>query len=145
MKKGKFEILPHTADLRLKVTGKTLKDLFEQAVFGLSDILKSGECSTLNVEHSTTSTYDVEVEVAEVDKTILLIDFLSEVLTVSYEEKTVFCKAEFSKLTDTKLQAKVFGNRVNGFDEDIKAVTYHEAKIVKNKEGDFEVIIIFDI
>jgi SHS2 domain-containing protein len=72
---GSFEILPHTADLRLKVTGETLKDLFEHSVIGLSDILKPGECSTLNVEHSATSTYDVEVEVAGVDETILLIDF----------------------------------------------------------------------
>lgn len=141
-----YEILPHTADLRLKIKGKTLEDLFEQGVLGLSDILKPGGCSTFNVEHKATSTYDVEV--AGMNETILLIDFLSEVLTTSYEEKAVFCKVEFSMSETkfpTKLKAKIFGRKVDGFDKDIKGVTYHEAKIIRNKKGELETIIVFDI
>ena len=33
----------------------------------------------------------------------------------------------------------------NPFDEDIKAVTHHEANVFKNEHNNFETIIIFDI
>ena len=34
---------------------------------------------------------------------------------------------------------------VDAFDEDIKAVTYHEANIEENEEGVLQTTIIFDI
>jgi SHS2 domain-containing protein len=41
--------------------------------------------------------------------------------------------------------ATIKGNRVSYFDEDIKAVTYHEAAVKQNNEGQLETVIIFDI
>ena len=40
---------------------------------------------------------------------------------------------------------KLSGTRINNFDEEIKAVTYHEANVIKNKKGLWETCIIFDI
>lgn len=137
--KNYYEILPHTADVRLKVTGETLKDLFEQAVLGMTQILSKTK-SELKVKNAK-----CKIKVDADNPTVLLIDFLSEVLAASYEEKAVFNKAEFEKITENEIIAEVFGTKVDGFDEDIKAVTYHEAKIIKNPGGNFETIIVFDI
>ncbi len=70
---------------------------------------------------------------------------MSEVLTYTYEEKAIFSKVEFIKLEDKELSGIVYGENVQGFDEDIKAVTYHEAEVKKNKKGNWETIIVFDI
>jgi len=43
------------------------------------------------------------------------------------------------------LDARLFGAHVRKFDEDIKAVTYHEANITHSPTGEFETMIVFDI
>lgn len=134
-----YEILPHTADVRLRARGGTLKDLFRQAVLGMAKILSKTK-SELKVKN-----VKCKIKVDADNPTILLIDFLNEVLTASYEEKAVFNNVHFEKITEREVIAEIFGAKVDGFDEDIKAVTYHEAKIVKNLEGDLEATITFDI
>lgn len=133
-----FEILPHTADLRLKVSSADLKDLFGQAALGMAMVLKKDCC--------TAPAYDVKrkISISAPNLTILLIDFLSEILTASYEEKAVFWKIDFLKFSENSLEAEISGTKVEGFDEDIKAVTYHEAEIKKTETG-LETMIVFDI
>jgi SHS2 domain-containing protein len=43
------------------------------------------------------------------------------------------------------LEATVYGRKVSGFKEDVKAVTYHEADITENEEGCLETVVVFDI
>ncbi len=134
-----FEILPHTADLRLKISGDSPEELFRAAVEGMASIIKKDACGDAGAEIKK------KVSLNSADRTALLVDFLSEVLTVSQTDKIVFCDASFEKLTETELTAEVIGPKVDEFDEDIKAVTYHEANIVQNEKGQWETIIIFDI
>ena len=75
----------------------------------------------------------------------MLVDFLNEVLYDAYANKAVFQAVEFEVFEKNKLKGKIFGYKVKkGFDKDIKAVTYHGAEI-KKTDGNFEVILIFDI
>ncbi|MBU1159662.1 archease [Patescibacteria group bacterium] len=134
-----YKILPHTADVRLRVTGETLKDLFEQAVLGMARILSK---TKFNLKSQN---LNLKIKVDANNPTVLLIDFLSEVLTASCEEKAIFTKVNFLKISETEVETEIFGTKVDSFDEDIKAVTYHEAKIIKNKKGDLETTILFDI
>ncbi len=142
-----YKLLPHTADTRLYVEASTLPELFETALKGMSDIIKKTQKSYYALYSDRSKVYNVlkEVKIESPDITSLLIDFLSEILTYSQEEKAVFRKADIKKLTDTILEAEIFGEKVDEFDEDIKAVTYHEAEVRKNKRGNWEVTIIFDI
>jgi len=48
-------------------------------------------------------------------------------------------------LTETEIEVKVFGRKVEEFEEDIKAVTYHEAEVKKNEKGEYETMLVFDI
>jgi SHS2 domain-containing protein len=85
------------------------------------------------------------VELKSPDRTTLLIDFLSEVLTLSQIHKAIFSEFDINRMTDCQLSATLTGRKVGMFDEDIKAVTYHEADITLNEDGDWETKIIFDI
>lgn len=133
------KILGHIADVRLKVEGDSLEELFTAALEGMTDIIKNKICNA--------DEFPVEekIEVKSSNATNLLIDFLSEILTHSHIDHNVFCKIEFEELTENSLKANIQGIKVDGFDEDIKAVTYHEANVVKNEKGNYETVIVFDI
>lgn len=143
-----YKILPHTADVRLKVEGPALEEFFTAALEGMAHILNPGICEKdagFNIKET--------IEISAPDLTSLLIDFLSEVLTLSHEKRIIFCRAIFCAVKfleakerkDFPLQARIFGAKVDKFDEDIKAVTYHDAEIKMNKKGNFEITITLDI
>ena len=136
----KFEILPHTSDLRLKVTADSIKGIFKSSLEGMGSIIKS---NCFNVDANITLTE--KINVISLDESALLIDFLSEILTLSHNKKAVYKIKNIEKLAPTKINAVIEGEKLDGFDEDIKAVTYTEAKIKKSKNGIFETIIVFDI
>jgi SHS2 domain-containing protein len=136
-----FQFLPHTADVRLNVTGKTPEEIFRSALQGMGYLLKKGFCK----QQEGLFFSQEKIMVKATDRTSLLIDFLSETLTLSHINKVVYCEASFHKLSDTDLSATIKGNKVHYFDEDIKAVTYHEAEIKLNETGQLETMIIFDI
>lgn len=135
-----YQILSHVADVRLKVEAENLENLFCQALRGMAEILKKDFC-----QKAGQYDFSEEISVFSPDKTALLIDFLSEALTLSYERKIIFCEADFSELKNKFLRAKIFGKKSEEFDEDIKAVTYHEAEVKKNKKGKWETLVVFDI
>lgn len=134
------KILGHTADLRMKLRAETLPGLFEMALEGLNQLLTGGPVKKSAVQELTD-----RIELESPDTTALLIDFLSEVLTLSQVNKAVYFELEIEKMTDCRLSGMIHGYPVDGFEEDVKAVTYHEAEVRVNEEGDWETVIIFDI
>jgi SHS2 domain-containing protein len=135
----KFEILPHTADVRLKVFGRTKEELFKNAMLGMAQILAKSPKSKLKIKN-------LKLKIKSPDINSLLVDFLSEVLYRSQINKAIFLAAKFSKFSDSELEAEISGFKIDEFDNDIKAVTYHELEIKKSPTGGFfETIIVFDI
>lgn len=137
----RHQILSHTADVRVKAEGSSREELFRAALEGMAQIQKA-KLSESAVESKK---LQVQVVVAAPDISALLIDFLSEALAQSQIEKAIFNAVTFTKLTSGELEAEISGARADGFEEDIKAVTYHGADIVKNEEGNYEATILFDI
>jgi SHS2 domain-containing protein len=135
-----LEFISHTADIRLKATEETLPKLFITCLKGMNELLKPGMCDQKKIP-DITETIHIEAS----DSTILLVDFLSEILTHSNLNKAVYCDCLFEKMSDHELIAIMEGQKVDGFGNDIKAVTYHEADVRLNEQGDFETIIVFDI
>ena len=128
----KFEILPHTADVRVKVFGETYEELFKNALLAMAEILKNNLSQIKNPAKA-------KINIQSPDINSLLVDFLSEVLYQSQMNKVIYSDAIFSKFSDfstsskqAELQAEIRGNKVDSFDEDIKAVTYHELEIKKS-------------
>lgn len=135
-----FEMIDHTADISIKVYGQNLKELFQNAAFGMFNILA-------DLEGIKTST-ELEIKVEALDKEELLIEWLDELLYDFYTKHIIFSKFDITELTDTKLTACVKGRFVgenrNRLKTEIKAVTRHNLHIEK-KEDHYEVQIIFDV
>ena len=133
-----FELQSHVDDVRMRVKSQNLPELFSQALTGMAELIKPG-AAQLN------ATIEKQLEVTAPDETALLINFLSDVLTHSHIEKAVFCRVEFSLLSQKHAQATIYGAPVDDFDEDVKAVTFHEADIQQDEQGNYSTIVIFDI
>lgn len=133
-----FKLIEHTADIRLYVEATTYEELFATALQGMASIICSHDATLNNDQRG-------EIRIESQDITTLLIDFLSEVLTRVQTDKVLFCSVTFLKFTQTMMHARLEGFNVDHFDEDIKAVTYHEAEVKKNNRGNYETIIVFDV
>lgn len=134
-----YKLIGHTADIRLLVQADSQQELFLGALQGMASIISTASC------HTSTPAVTHTIKIKSYDPTVLLIDFLSETLTLSHVLKAVFYSATFTILTPNQLEAVVHGIPVIQFDEDIKAVTYHEAEIVQDNQGNLSTIIVFDI
>jgi len=132
--------LPHVADIRINVRGDTLPELFTGTFEAMQEILKD-DWKRICAHPQFNET----IAISASDSTTLLVDFLSELLARSYERNVIFCRVQFIFLAEKSLEAKVSGTDVVGFDEDIKAVTYHEAQITKREDGGYETMLVFDI
>lgn len=138
-----FEILSNTADMRIKIWGRTLQELFCNALRGMASFVKP---ALLDVKkNELKEKRDIKLEA--LDLTSLLIEFLSEVIAQSDSTNTVWLDARFKKFGENFLEGKLLGIKVeDGFEKEIKAVSYHEVDIKKNPEtGMYETILVFDV
>lgn len=143
-----FELLPHTADIKLRAYGKTKQELFRNALIGMFQVIgphapgcvvKDGllVCPSLPEHH--------DVAIASPDEQALLVDFLSEALYLSDVYNQVYLDIYIHELTPTHIQATLYGVNITGFDVvEIKAVTYHELAFAQH-DGIWQVDVVFDI
>ena len=143
-----FESLPHTADIKIRVYGKTKKDLFRHALIGMFQVVgpkitgcrvesERVVCDLLPEKH--------EVMIESPDEVALLVDFLSEALYLSDVNDEAYLDADIHELTDHMIKATIYGAKVVGFEVvELKAVTYHELAIEKIGNR-WQADIVFDI
>ena len=128
------EILQHTADIRIRVVAPSLEALFMEAVDGLMEAMKpiplGGPVSSPAAAEDSGAPLALEAP----DLTSLLVDFLGEVLLRCHIRREAYTVARIS-LTDTTATATLEARPVEGFEEDVKAVTYHEADVRQTDEG----------
>ena len=133
-----FKVLDHTADMKIRFSGITLEELFKQGGQGVMGIVKKRA-------GDKTPAVTRNIKLIASDITALLVDFLNELLTLSHINKEVYRQLNIIKINDNSLRAEVKGMPVEKFDEDIKAATYHEASVKKNKKGEWEAVVVFDV
>jgi len=129
-----YEILQHTADVRLRVTASTLEELFADALRGLMAVMHGATAGAEETE---------PVEVESVDVTALLVDFLNEALVRAHVRRRSFTGASFPSLSETRVAATLTSVPAE-FEEDVKAVTYHEAE-VRRDGGGWTTMLVLDI
>jgi len=147
MKKD-FELIPHTADIKIRVYGTDLKEIFRNALVGMFQSVgpKARSC---RVEHGRLVCDKLpehhEIEVQALDRELLLVDFLSEALYLSDVHNQVFLDVDIHELDDTSIRATIHGVTVEGFDiVEIKAVTYHDL-FIRHVDGAWQAEIVFDV
>jgi len=144
-----FEILPHTADLKIRVYGNSIEELFKHALIGMFQSMRPAApechynenkrlvCANLPINHA--------IEVNSPDRDALLVDFLSYALYLSDVHNEAYLDVTIDLLDMKRILAHVHGIKIKGFDEsEIKAVTYHDLNIVK-MNGLWQTEIVFDI
>lgn len=144
-----FESISHTADLQIRVYGKTLKELFKNAIIAMfqsigpkakNENCKYKEdrliCSDFTQEH--------KIELSSSNYEFLLIDFLSEALYLSDVHNEAYLDVDIYELNETKILATLKGIKITGFEIEIKAVTYNNLNI-KKEDSYYVTDIVFDI
>jgi SHS2 domain-containing protein len=116
-----YELLQHTADIRMRVRASSREELFAEALRGLMAIA--------DPQGVTDDAVQADVHVEAHDTTALLVDFLNEALTRSHVHRETYGNVVFHELTDVSLRAALSGFRVVSFGEDVKAVTLHDAEV----------------
>jgi SHS2 domain-containing protein len=134
----KYEILPHSADLKIRVFGKTKKELFKNAMIGMFESAKY-------IEEEKIRSKKQKISIKSTDLSSLLVDFLNELLYLVEIKKIVFKKIIFEKLTENELRAEVFSERLKEMGVQIKAVTYYGLNIKQDKNKNWQATLLFDI
>ncbi len=137
-----FEFIEHTADLGLRVHGKTPEDLFKNYAKVLFNLLTDHRPENIITKKITFNAQSL----AE-----LLADWLNELLSMFFADNFLPGKYRL-KITDDKggkiLKAEIKGSSFNlkeiEIKQEIKAATYHDLKIEENAQG-YAAEVIFDV
>ena len=137
--KNKFELIERSGECELRLIGRTVEDLFYQALEGLSSLLYRG------YPHPCVSPTSVHVRISSVDVNSLLVDFLSEVLYQTEMHRCTFSDMHLRRLTNSELEADIRGCRIVRADRRIRLVTYQGVRVLKHPDGLWQASVIFDI
>jgi SHS2 domain-containing protein len=139
---GHAETFDHTADLGLRIRAADLHDLFQTAAEGLFDVIVANRDAVRDVHQerlslATDSTED------------LLIEWLNELIYRSETEHRLYGRFNVTVDADGRgLNAVIRGEPVDPtrhvLDHEVKAVTHHGVRIVRDEEG-FVAEVILDI
>ncbi|MCX8095551.1 MAG: archease [Caldisericia bacterium] len=136
----KFEIFPHTADIGIRVYGKTLLELFENAGEGALFLIREEEGLQIKDEIN----FEIKSEFIE----MLLNKFLNEFIYLFDSKFFLIKEFKIIELNEDSIKGKFWGET---FDEKrhkikyaIKACTL-EDMIIEKVDNLYKVDIIFDI
>lgn len=134
-----YEFLEHTADIAIRIKGKTLKSLFENAAAAVFDIIaerqkKGGKKVSLTIVQESQNHDE------------LFVNWLNELLSLSSAKGFVFTGFKIAEVQDHLLKAIVTGEDIKNFriNTEIKAATYHGLKLERKYSG-WTAQIIFDV
>ncbi|RPG37599.1 hypothetical protein [Flagellimonas sp.] len=131
-------LIQHKVGNEIKVLAPTLGKLFKDNLGAMNDILKERACD--KVTH-----FDclMRLEVAASNTNDLLVNFLSGILELSFEQKALFCNVYFSELTEKKVVVQLFGIWRGPLNGSIK-ISCDNAYVKKNGDNIWESQILFD-
>jgi SHS2 domain-containing protein len=134
--KPRYEQIDHTADLALRIYGRTLRELFANAAYAMFSQLADLEAIAPTVRR--------EVSVEGIDHESLLVNWLNELLYLQDTHGEAYVTFEIRKLSRRRLQATVAGAQTTAFQTIIKAATYSDLSIIKVR-GWYMSTVVFDV
>ena len=136
-----YETFEHTADLGLRVRAADLDGLFAEAGRGLFSLMIANLEDVRLVE-------EVSLGVVGEDLDYLLFDWLNELLFLFESRRLVLAQFEV-RVTQTSVQATARGETFDPLrhraEHEVKAITYHELKVVQEPDGGWLAEVIVDI
>lgn len=133
-----YELLEHPADVGIRAWGPTFEEAFEQAGWGLIDLLDvRGQGPGAPKEVRTSSD----------DRPGLLVDFLNELIFLHETEDVAVSGIRVLALTETTLEAEIETVPLHGAPQgtDVKAATYHGIRVERVPDGRVEAVVFLDV
>jgi SHS2 domain-containing protein len=146
----KYELIEHTADIGIRVFGKTKEDIFTNAAYAMFDIMAASKtidstCLPSRIRHRQEQEHSLTIKAADTEE--LLISFLNELIYFFVSKEFLPAKFKIVKMNSQSLVALVSGEKFDlkrhRIKTEIKAATYHNLKIEKNVAG-YQAEVIFD-
>lgn len=133
---NKFEFLEHTADIKIKVSGKELNEIFETTVLAIAEYCSGGD----KISNKKKRTINVKGQ----DNESLLYNFIDEILYLIDAEHFIPIKAEVT-MQGYSLKAELYGDDTKNYKlEHIKSATYAEMSIKKLRDN-WEAVFVLDV
>jgi SHS2 domain-containing protein len=137
-----FEILEHTADIGLRARGRTVQELFENAAWGLAEILDRSARAAATVWEKPGRQLDLEAG----DLDGLLVSWMDELLYLLQERDRCLAGVLVRAVDSPRLQAEVHlapcARPAEG--TELKAATYHQLATGEEGEGRWATVY-FDV
>lgn len=137
--KKKFKFLEHTADVKFRAYGSSLKILFKNSVKAMFHTIYQGKVK---------AKYDKKISIKRDSLEDLMYDFLEEFLFLVETEGFLFSrfkKLKFDK-KNLEINAIILGDFIEKYPVsfDIKAITYSEM-FVKKMDGHWVSQVVLDV
>jgi len=135
----RYRILPHTADIGITATGATVEEAFENAAFGMFDLMF--DLATVGAAQ------ECRVEAAGDTPAELLVAWLSALLAEAEVRRLAFCRFGVEMLGGGRLRGTAAGDPSDSLElrgPPVKAITYHDLAM-EEVPGGWEVRVIFDV
>ncbi len=138
--KSCYHPIEHTGDLGVEVQGGSLEELLQNASWALVDTI--ADASTIQpktvVQWEFSGNSPEEMLVHQLEEILYQLDakglIFSSFLINFNEDSIGICQAK----------GEPFSRESHGFKTEIKAITYHHLKVLK-EEGGFRATVIFDV
>ncbi|MCM8799773.1 MAG: archease [Candidatus Omnitrophica bacterium] len=143
MIKKNYEFLEHTADIRIRVKAKDLKELFVNTALAMFDIMAE---KSLKPRAYSSKLKKIKIIQKADGLEELLVNWLNELLSLSAVKELIFTDFKIKKLDENNLEAEIFGDEIKNYriNTEIKAATYHQLKL-ERIDSSWQAEVIFDV
>jgi SHS2 domain-containing protein len=137
-----YEYLEHTADLKIKATGKTLEEALSESAKAVFEAIAGKSAIGTNIEK------DMTIIVREPQT--LVHDFLGKLIYIFSTEHILFSdfKLTLKEAIGYKLVVKARGEKYDPkkhkLIKEVKAVTYHDMKVEEEDDGTWKIEVVCD-
>lgn len=141
MKKKRYTIIEHTADIGVAVEASDLAGIFVNAAVAMFDIMAQRHAPAPG---SSREKINVKISAERTDE--LLVRWLNELLSLSATRGLIFAEYEVNRIDGHSLDISVQGEKRSDytFKAEIKAATYNDLELVHTASA-YTAKVIFDV
>jgi len=142
----RFEFLKHTADVKIRIYGKSIEKIFENSAYSLRRvILRNKKCK--GREKNKEELKKEKIKVSGKDYLSLLYNFLEELIYLVDTKDFIIKKIESIQLKKFNIKSSIIGEKFSKYKltNNVKAITYNEMSLNKKKDNSFSAEFVLDL
>lgn len=143
-----FKFEKHTADIKIRFEVDEFSQIFQEAINALNEYLTP--------RFKDEKERIIEINIESISLETLVVDFLNEIIgllqiekflpqTIEIKEQNFFGQQKDNQNDLFFLKGKLKGKTYDKIYKDIKAATYHNLNLLKNKDNKLILEVVLDI